>query len=358
MKFVVVGNPGSRRVALFAAAVRAAGLPPAQVLAWRDVLTGTCSVPTGALVRVESPGEDPYVDGLLRGGFARPPERADGTGPWYRTFTAGLRRLAEVVAGTPGARLLNDVEDIAVMFDKRRCHERLSAAGCPVPPRIDGVDGFGSLRARMSEKGWSRVFVKPAHGSSAAGVIALTVRGERVMATTSAAVTRDGLMNSLRVRTYRDEQAMGLVDLVCADPVHVERWFPKASLRDRTIDVRVVVVAGKATHAVVRASRYPMTNLHLGGARIDVAELRAMIGDATWREWLGTCERAAGLFPGSLMVGVDLLPGFGLRRHAIGEVNAFGDLLPGLTGLPDGPAPGMDTYAAQVAACTDALCPT
>ena len=357
MKFVVVGNPGNRRVAQFAAAVRAAGLPPATVLAWREILTGTCAVPTDALVRVDSPGEDPQVDQLLRGEFVDP-HRVEFGGLWYERFMAGLRRLGDVVAGTPGARLLNDLEDIAVMFDKRLCHARLAEAGCPVPPTLGEVSDFDGLRARMAEAGWDRVFLKPAHGSSASGVVALSVHGERVAATTSVAVTRDGLMNSLRVRRYRDRQAMALVDQLCADPVHVERWFPKASLRGKTIDLRVVVVAGRATHAVVRASRHPMTNLHLGGARIDVAELRAVIGEARWREWIETCEQAAALFPRTLMVGVDLLPGLGWQRHAIAEVNAFGDLLPGLAGLPDGPTPGIDTYTAQVKACLDTPCRT
>ncbi|KIF05512.1 hypothetical protein PL81_12815, partial [Streptomyces sp. RSD-27] len=48
--------------------------------------------------------------------------------------------------------------------------------------------------------------------------------------------------------------------------------------------------------------------------------------------------------------GVDLLPAVGWRRFAVAEVNAFGDLLPGLTGLPGSGAEGLDTYAAQVAA--------
>ncbi len=49
-------------------------------------------------------------------------------------------------------------------------------------------------------------------------------------------------------------------------------------------------------------------------------------------------------------MGVDLLPASGWRSFAVGEVNAFGDLLPRLTGLPGGGAEGLDTYAAQVAA--------
>ncbi|MGW1271366.1 STM4014 family protein, partial [Streptomyces sp. NPDC002491] len=53
----------------------------------------------------------------------------------------------------------------------------------------------------------------------------------------------------------------------------------------------------------------------------------------------------------------DLLPAVGWRRAAIGEVNAFGDLLPRLTGLPGRGAEGQDTYAAQVAAVLRGLVP-
>ncbi|WP_449064380.1 hypothetical protein [Planomonospora algeriensis] len=44
------------------------------------------------------------------------------------------------------------------------------------------------------------------------------------------------------------------------------------------------------------------------------------------------------------MVGTDW------RSVAVAEVNAFGDLLPGLTGLPGSGAEGLDTYGAQVRA--------
>jgi hypothetical protein len=357
MRLVVVGNPGGRRVTQFQTAVRAAGLPPADILSWRELLTGAPILPPSALVRVDSPGEDAEVDRLLRGPDADP-YGVEGSGRWYESFVAGLRKLADLVARTPGARLLNELEDIEIMFDKRRCHAALAAAGCPVPPALSGITGFDDLRQQLADLGWERAFLKPAHGSSASGVLALSVRGARVAATTSVDISSEGLRNSLRVRTYRDSTAAALVDRLCADPVHVERWFPKASLHNRTIDLRIVVVAGKATHAVVRASRYPMTNLNLGGTRIDIADLRAVIGEASWRAWVDTCERAAAVFGRSLMVGVDLLPGLGWRRHVVGEVNAFGDLLPRLAGLPDGPAPGVDTYAAQVAAIMGASCRT
>lgn len=124
--------------------------------------------------------------------------------------------------------------------------------------------------------------------------------------------------------------------------------LPKASQHKRVADLRVVVIGGRATHAVVRTSRSPMTNLHLGGVRGDLATARAAAEAAgvAWSEVLGTAERAAACFPGTLCVGVDLLPGIGWRRFAVGEVNAFGDPLPRLTGLPGSGAEGQDTYAA------------
>jgi hypothetical protein len=132
------------------------------------------------------------------------------------------------------------------------------------------------------------------------------------------------------------------VDRLAPEGLHVERWFPKAGLDGRVVDLRVVVVGGRPTHTVVRTSRTPMTNLHLGNRRGDLPALRQAAGEAAYRAALDTCVRVADCFPGSLQVGVDLMFAPGWRRHAVAEVNAFGDLLPGL--LTD----GRDTYAEQV----------
>ncbi|KAA2256316.1 hypothetical protein F0L68_26370 [Solihabitans fulvus] len=352
VRFAVVGNPENRRVVLFRRAAARVGLPEPRVLPWLDVLTGSAAVPADCLVRLDSPGENAAVDRLLRGPDADP-HRVEGGAAWHRAFTSAVAGLAGAVARTPGARLLGDPAELAAMFDKRRSHAILAAAGVPLPPALAGVTGYATLRERMAEAGWTRVFVKPAHGSSAAGVIALSAAGARVAATTSAALRRDDrgmrLHNSLRVRRYTDPaEVAALVDTVCADGVQVERWLPKASLHGSTIDLRVVVVAGRATHAVVRASRHPMTNLHLGGARGDLAALRRATGEPAWERALDTCVRAAGAFPRSLSVGVDLMFRLGWRGHAVAEVNAFGDLLPGLTGLPGSGAEERDTYDEQV----------
>lgn len=351
-RLAVIGTPGDRRVTLFAAAARAAGLGTPDVIAWRDVLSGAeVRLPPGALVRIDSPGADPETDALLRG--PGDPARVGGGDLRYRRLLTALERIRRAVADTPGCALWNDPDDIAVMFDKRRCHARLDAAGVPVPPALPGpVDGYATLRRRMREAGWSRVFVKPAHGSSASGVIALHAARDRVQAITSVAVDDEGgLYNSLRVRTYRDEPVVAaIVDALAPAGLHVERWFPKAVLDGRAIDLRVVVVAGRPTHAVVRASRTPMTNLHLGGERGDLDAVRDRLGENGWRRAMEVCAKTAACFPRSPMAGVDLMIGTGWREFAVAEVNAFGDLLPGLTGLPGGGAEGMDTYAAQLAA--------
>ncbi|SCL14240.1 hypothetical protein GA0070616_0384 [Micromonospora nigra] len=355
MRLTVVGNAGRRRVEMFTRAALAAGLPRPEVLPWVDVLTGAAPPPAGALVRVDSPGQDPQVDQLLRrSATATRPGELVGLADAYAGLVDGMARVA---AG--GAELLNQPDDVAVLCDKRRCHAVLSAAGLPVPAALPPVRGYAELRAEMAAAGWTRVFVKPAHGSSAAGVIALAVgspraagrpgrhRCGRVHAVTTIEHTPQALFNSLRLRRYTDEsQVAAIVDRLAPDGLHVERWLPKAGLGDRVVDVRVLVVAGRPTHAVVRAARGPLTNLHLGNARGDLAELRAAAGVRAWSAAMEACERVGACFPGSLHVGVDLMFLVGWRRHAVAEVNAFGDLLPGV--LHD----GRDSYAEQVHALT------
>ncbi|MEV7843486.1 STM4014 family protein [Streptomyces cyaneofuscatus] len=360
-RFAVVGNPENRRVAFFREAVRAAGLEPARLVSWLQVLRGEAEFEPGDTVRIDSPGEDAEVERLLRG--VDDPTRVEGSARWYAGFLSAAGEVTRA-ASVAGAEVLTSPGDIASLFDKRLCHGLLAAAEVPVPPSpTSGPDaaevrGWSDVRALLREHRMPRAFVKLAHGSSASGVLAVETAGPgRVRASTSVERDPEGrLFNSLRVRRYTTEAEVGaLVDALAPDGLHIERWLPKASQRGRAADLRIVVVGGRATHAVVRTSLSPMTNLHLGGARGDLGEVRAAVSavGGCWREALAICERAAACFPGTLCVGVDLLPAAGWRRFAVGEVNAFGDLLPGLTGLPGSGAEGLDTYAAQVAAVLD-----
>jgi hypothetical protein len=346
MRLAVVGNPDSRRVDLFTAAMRRAGLPAPMVLPWLTLLT---SLPApfepDCRVRIESPGEHAEVDRLLRGAPAVLAHgEIGGSASWFAGLSAALDNIEALAVH---AQLLSRPADIRVMFDKSICHARLAAAGIAVPPALAFAPStWDELKGACP---WRRVFVKPRYGSSASGVIALEFGGEgRVQATTSVELTGGKLFNSLRVRRYRNEaDVAAIVNRLAPDGLHVERWYPKADLQGYVVDVRVVLVDGRPSHVVGRGSRSsPMTNLHLGGTRIDAAAIRAAAGERAWAEAMHTCTRVALLFPQTLHMGIDLMFGTGWRGHAVAEVNAFGDLLPGLL------ADGLDTYDAQVRALT------
>jgi hypothetical protein len=180
--------------------------------------------------------------------------------------------------------------------------------------------------------------------------VALETSKGQVKATTSVELINEGLgrvrlFNSLRIRRYTSEQEVALlIDELCRREVHVETWIPKAGWREATFDLRVMVIAGEVQHIVMRTSQGPITNLHLGNRRGDIEaflqELPALSREAAWE----SCRRAAAVFPRSLYFGVDLLflPNF--QRHALLEINAFGDLLPGISFR------GFDTFRSELAA--------
>ncbi len=383
-EFVVVGASSSKRVELFQAALGRMGQPCARVVPYADLLTGRVALPEvvrpGAVVRIDSPDMDFAVERALlelgadveddedaadEGGYARAARRAvaelafDGGAilyprQWYLGYRELLRRIERQLAECPPHAPMNHPGEIAAMFDKRRCHALLAGHGVPVPRGLGPVRSHEALLARMRETGCHRVFVKLAHGSSASGVVAYQVGGpggarHQAMTTVEMVPGAGGvrLYNSRRVRVYRDRREIAaLIDELCRHRVHVEQWLPKAGFRNRTFDLRVVVIGGAAQHVVVRLSRNAMTNLHLGSGptsgRAPLEALLTRLDRPVWEAARLTCERAMEVFPGSLYAGIDLLIASDYRRHAVAEVNAFGDLLYGA--LHD----GKDPYTAEI----------
>ena len=372
LRFIVIGNPENRRITFFQAALQRFGLTPARVVSYLDLLGDRSDlsreIKGPALVRIESPGEDFEVEKalLLLGQQAA---AAEGTPfldadeirrlgfdkglilyprQWYLGFRKLLERLEAVLAANPEVLVLNPPGDVAVMFDKEACYARCLRAGVPVPLGLGPVRCYEELTARMSQAAIRRAFVKLSNGSSASGVVAFSLVGGRPLAITSAEVIHTAgqtrLYNSLRLRSYRDPATIGqLVDSLCRHRVHVEEWLPKVSLSQGESDLRIVTIDGEPRHAVLRVGRSPITNLHLGNRRGDVAIFRERLGPVRWHEIEKTCRRAAALFPHTLHTGLDICVTSDWRRHAVLEVNAFGDLLPGVFWR------GSDTYTAEVA---------
>lgn len=369
--FVVIGNPGSRRVALFQAALAELRLPQAQVVSYLDLLSGCEALPRlvrdGTIVRIESPGKDFEVERALIAEGAAGDEGFDCISrqaaqslsfergrilypcQWYLGYCAALRLIEGQLAECPPHQLMNSPAEIALMFDKIACHHLLNERGVPVARSLGAVSSFDDLVERMREQNCYRVFVKLAYGSSASGVVAYQTDGRRHQATTTVEMARHSgelrLYNSRRIRVYRDWREIAeLIDALCRNRVHVEQWLPKAWFDNQTFDLRVVVIAGLACHTVARLSRSPMTNLHLLNERGDPDAVREKIGQAAWDGAMRNCERAMECFPESLYAGIDLLFTPDHRRHAVIEVNAFGDLLPGVL------LQGRDTYIAELLA--------
>ncbi len=361
---LVIAPPESRRVRAIQTSLLEQGLPPAKVLSWLEVVDGVPLerfVNAGTTVKLDSPGESwetekrflelgldtPDSDGAYTRvnphGLEFELGRLLASRQWYLGFCQALETV-KVQLETLGRSAMNSPDDIALMFDKRATHAKLLAAGIIVPPALPPVANFDELVARMETLGWSRVFVKLAHGSGAAGVIALETRRGQWQATSTVEMAGGRLFNTRRLWKYRDLPIIkALVNAIILHRVQIEKWLPKASFAGRIFDLRVVVTGGEAKHVLVRASRGTITNLHLGNERGDWDAVRDHLGER-WLTIKATCEAAMRVFPGSLYAGVDVLVQTDWARHAILEMNAFGDYHRNVL------VNGLDTYATQLEA--------
>ena len=130
--FVVIGNPGSRRIELFQAALNELRLPAAQVVSYLDLLSGKEALPRsvrdGTVARIESPGKDFEVERALiaaGAGAADDDERFDRVSrrtaqdlsfergrilyprQWYLGYCATLRLIELQLAECPPPRPLS-----------------------------------------------------------------------------------------------------------------------------------------------------------------------------------------------------------------------------------------------------------
>lgn len=371
-RFALIANPGNRREALFSAAVAARGWPAPALISWAEVLTPGSGwerkLAGRDWLRIDSSGEDFAIERALIARGAAPAESENlvprltaaeaaaleddpGRLRWQRQWYLGWR---EVLAGVgekakaAGIHCLSDPAEIAILFDKAATRERLATAEVPIAPGFVGPACWDELTATLAGLGWRRVFLKPSHGSSASGVVALE-SGPRARwrAWTHVAMLPDGpgwkLYNSLRLQRLEDPaQIARLTDALCGERLVVERWFPKASIAGRTFDLRILVIAGQPAHVVARGSLSPITNLHLGNRRADLGEVRRHMGEACWQAALETAARTAAAFPGCHQVAVDLMVSPDYLRCCVAEANAFGDLLPGVLWR------GLETYEAEL----------
>lgn len=268
---------------------------------------------------------------------------------WFLGWRSILQELSTCVAQRGlSSRWLCPPEDVIRMFDKLACQRQLENAGIIVPPSLGVPRNFDELWEMMRQAGRRRVFLKPCHGSSASGVIALESSSTQIQAFSTLQIVdvagEQQLFNRRRIHVYHGvKDVRRLVDVACAERCLTQVWVPKAGMSGRTFDLRVVVIGGHARHVMMRLGRGPMTNSQLLGGKGDEQALRRRMGEEAWSRMLRLCEETmTKCFPRSLYAGLDVLiePDFKIAR--ILEVNAFGDLLPRML------YEGRDTYTWEI----------
>lgn len=234
--------------------------------------------------------------------------------------------------------------DCASAFDKTDCSRRLRAAGVATPDCLRAPRNFDDLIAAMEEAAQPRVFVKLRHGSAAAGMVALARGGDRWQVTTTAICgAGDRVYATRAVRRMHDRREIAqLIDRLARLGLHVEAWLPKIGIGGRVADMRVIVVDGEPLYPVLRSSRHPMTNLHLGGARGAPDAMIARIGARAWSDVLQAARAVAREFSSAHVLGVDIAVLADGRRHAVLEANVFGDF------VKDAEVNGLTPHDAQL----------
>lgn len=352
VRLALLGNPENRRIREFQRAAEELGGPVPACLSFEQFINSPASLGTlnAELLRIDSPGENEAVTRALiaRGGGPSHETLEFGEIAHQREYHLGFCEVLDEIQAS-GVPCVNAPRDIAAMFDKWECHLRFLEKGVPRPASEVAPKDFGSFRREMLLRRSGRVFLKPLHGSSASGVCAIrwTPQHQQLIAPIRIQSVRGRtvLVNSLQICTYSTladiEQILGRL---LPQGMISEQWIPKLSLAGGVVDLRVVVIAGEARHWVVRQSRHPMTNLHLGNCRADKTALVERIGSESLKAAFDVAVKAASCFPDSLYTGVDILLD-SRHRAVVGEINAFGDLLPRLTHR------GESTYTALAKAC-------
>lgn len=348
-----------------------AQLPPIHIIDWRDVIERDGHIasllpeqPTQFRMGSPARGFD-IVRGLLRAGQRSLGEAVTDWVPprpgWLPApglLHAGFCHVLQGVqhsldqhtAWLPPAPAASLCDDIATMFDKSRTSETLAAAGLPVPDWFRPPKTVEALFDALRTRRMQYVFVKLNAASSASGIVVLQHHPTRGwLGLSTVAAIHGHYHNTRRLQRLAGDDLKATLQFLLDQGATVQKAIRKQSVDGQNFDVRIVVMCGEIAATIFRASPHPITNLHLGGQRAAAARALAALSRRAWLDALDDAVSAAAMFS-TPTVGVDMLFERGTCRHAIIEVNAFGDFFPHWANDQ-----GQSVYALQVAAMRSRL---
>lgn len=307
MRLVLIGAKGTRRQEYFMKAAQSLGTE-VEFFAWDEWNEEDIR---RAVVKLDPPSYGSYD-------FSE-----------TKSMLGAYREQLERMAGIPDVAYLNRPEAVSRTLDKIACKTILQKNGI----RTTGMIGVNlrcmeELKQVMLEKKIFSVFIKPAYGSGAAGVTALSWQPRRgkMHAYTSAYVTEGKLVHTKRLRHLESEGEIACVlEKILEMDTITERWYPKAQHNGKKYDLRVLCQFGRVDYMVARQSRSPVTNLDLNNQALDIGRLH--LPGKIKEEIEELCKHAMSCFFGLQMAGIDVLLDKNTLIPRIIEMNGQGDLL-------------------------------
>jgi hypothetical protein len=244
----------------------------------------------------------------------------------------GLNKLMQIINEQVKCRerWLTKPDIAGLLFDKAKVVEICEAEGIPAPMRLFECYSLSDIQGWMNTQNLREVYVKHRFGSSACGIALLRTVGTEIFAITSVANHNGRRWNSLRPRSLRGEQSVGeLVNYLINEGAQIEVGIPKRRIDGMGFDCRFIVINNRIDFIIVRKSRAPFTNLHMGGVRDTFQALKTCVSASLLQEASDACLKLAQLFD-QFVLGVDIVFSKKSDTFYVLEVNSFGAFFPNL----------------------------
>jgi len=335
-KFITIGSPDSRRVQFWQKVLQQYNCEY-QLITYEQIINdGFPELAEPTTIRLTSTGEDFELEKILMGmggdsdahllsfkkGLIYPNDY------WYKGFCVLLQKIEKFIEQNPLVKTINSPASIQLAFHKLKCQQFLNQKNISTPKiMLEQVVGYDELIEKMEREKIHQVFIKPYHGSSASGVMALRQSKGRQMLYTTIDLQDGKLYNNLNLQKYHTiSKIETIVNKMIPSGLMVEEWIRKKRFKEKSVDFRILVINGKAAFVVPRMSNHFITNLHLGNEKGNIQEVEEVWGKELIDHAKNLAVQAVEEIGGLFYAGVDVAISEKGNPYVL-EVNAFGDML-------------------------------